>query len=116
MMYSVVGVADITIQSTLRCLFSFAFSFPRRTGRYFILPSDLRESIWQGTILLRQPIRTHLFDYDNFVIQSKDAVTLWARDRLQADVGSSHRFPNLPDLTPNWFVATPFSLVSFMGK
>ncbi|KAG8912337.1 hypothetical protein FRC01_005147 [Tulasnella sp. 417] len=53
--------------------------------QYFVLPSKLRDTIWDGTKLLRQHVRTGTFDYDDFVIKVKDAVNTWARDRLRKD-------------------------------
>lgn len=58
--------------------------------RYFVLPSELRRSIWAGTKLQSQKIRKHVFDYDDFVIRAKDAVGSWARDRLRVDVSLIH--------------------------
>ncbi|KIO23020.1 carbohydrate-binding module family 13 protein [Tulasnella calospora MUT 4182] len=52
---------------------------------YFVLPYELRKSIWEGTALQRQNVRKHVFDYDNFVIKAKDAVISWGRDRLLVD-------------------------------
>lgn len=57
-------------------------------SRYFVLPSKLRETIWDGTKLLRQSVRKGAFDYDDFVIKVKDAVNTWARDRLRKDVST----------------------------
>lgn len=54
--------------------------------RYFVLPFELRKTIWEGTKLQRQTVRKHVFDYDDFVIKAKDAVSSWARDRLRVDV------------------------------
>ncbi|KAG8992788.1 hypothetical protein FRB90_000899 [Tulasnella sp. 427] len=54
-------------------------------AQYFVLPYELRKTIWEGTKLQRQAVRKHVFDYDNFVIKSKDAVSTWARDRLRLD-------------------------------
>ncbi|KIO23021.1 carbohydrate-binding module family 13 protein [Tulasnella calospora MUT 4182] len=53
--------------------------------QYFVLPNKLRDTIWDGTKLLRQPVRTGTFDYDDFVIKVKDAINTWARDRLRKD-------------------------------
>ncbi|KAG8894902.1 hypothetical protein FRC01_012679, partial [Tulasnella sp. 417] len=55
-------------------------------NEYFILPSDLRNIIWNGTKLLRQEVRRSTFDYDGFVIKAKDAVNTSIRDRLRVDV------------------------------
>lgn len=52
---------------------------------YFVLPHKLRNTIWEGTKLLRQSVRKGTFDYDDFVIKVKDAVNTWARDRLRSD-------------------------------
>lgn len=93
----------------------------KNSSQYFVLPSDLRKSIWQGTNLLRQPLRPHLFDYDDFVIRAKDAITVWARNRFQADVrGYSVLFGIIYGEAPkgprayNWCLAPDmFSLVFF---
>ncbi|KAG8894892.1 hypothetical protein FRC01_012686, partial [Tulasnella sp. 417] len=42
-------------------------------AEYFVLPYELRKTIWDGTRLQRQTVRKHVFDYDDFVIKSKDA-------------------------------------------
>lgn len=55
-------------------------------SRYFGLPNQVRWSIWDGTELLRQPLRPQFFGDGNFVISMKDAVTVWVRDRFKADV------------------------------
>ncbi|KAG9040654.1 hypothetical protein FS837_000358 [Tulasnella sp. UAMH 9824] len=55
-------------------------------AQYFVLPYELRKSIWERTNLQRQTVRKHVFDYDNFVIKAKDAVISWGRDRLLVDV------------------------------
>lgn len=57
-----------------------------KSSQYFVLPNQPRQDIWKKAGLLRQPLRSHFFDYDNFVICMKDAVTLWATNRFQADV------------------------------
>lgn len=54
-------------------------------AEYFVLPFELRKTIWEGTKLQRQTVRKHVFDYDDFVIKAKDAVSSWARDRLRID-------------------------------
>ncbi|KIO17420.1 hypothetical protein M407DRAFT_32913 [Tulasnella calospora MUT 4182] len=91
------------------------------SSQYFVLPSELRKSIWQETNLLRQPIRPHLFDYDDFVIRAKDAATGWARNRFQADIrGYSVLFGIIYGKAKNgpraynWYLAADmFSLVFF---
>lgn len=54
--------------------------------QYFGLPNQVRWSIWDGTELLRQPLRPQFFGDGNFVISMKDAVTVWVRDRFKTDI------------------------------
>jgi len=54
-------------------------------AQYFVLPDVLRNSIWENTGLRRQPLRRHIFDYEDFVIQAKGAATTWARDNSKID-------------------------------
>lgn len=54
--------------------------------RYFVLRTDVRRKVWEETKLLRQPILSHFFDYDDFVIRMKDATTHRVRNHFQADV------------------------------
>lgn len=58
--------------------------------RYFVLVSEFRNNIWNGTKLLRQEVRRSTFDYDGFVIRAKDAVNTSVRDRLRVDVRMLH--------------------------
>lgn len=90
-------------------------------SQYFVLPVDLRKEIWQNTNLLRQPIRPHLFDYDDFVILLKNSITVWARDRFQADVrgysvlfGIIYGEANKGPRAYNWYLSADMcSLVFF---
>lgn len=51
--------------------------------RYFVLPHELRNTIWNETKLLNQAICRNTFNYDDFVIKAKDAMNSWARDKLR---------------------------------
>jgi len=51
----------------------------------FVLPHDLRKSIWEGTGLRTQPVRPQLSSQDHFVTKVKDAVGSWARNDLKLD-------------------------------
>lgn len=53
---------------------------------YFVLPHAVRQLLWEGTKLLRQPVRIGVFDYNDFVIRAKDAVSSWARDTYPIEV------------------------------
>ncbi|KAG8964197.1 hypothetical protein FRC00_003443 [Tulasnella sp. 408] len=53
---------------------------------YFVLPHELRQQIWKDTKLARQPVRAGVFDYNDFVIRSKDAVSSWARDKFPIQI------------------------------
>lgn len=53
---------------------------------YFVLPYEFRQSLWRNTKLSNQPLRPGIFDYNDFVIKAKEAVSSWARDRYAAQV------------------------------
>jgi len=54
-------------------------------AQYFVLPHLIRTSIWENTNLRLQPLRHLVFDYEDFVIKTKDAATTWVRDTLKID-------------------------------
>ncbi|KIO17417.1 hypothetical protein M407DRAFT_172304 [Tulasnella calospora MUT 4182] len=91
------------------------------SAQYFVLRNETRRTLWQGANLLHQPIRSHLFDYDDFVIRMKEATTRWAMNRFQADVpGFSVLFGIIYGEAPkgprayNWYLSPDMcSLVFF---
>ncbi|KAG9049470.1 hypothetical protein FS837_010163 [Tulasnella sp. UAMH 9824] len=58
----------------------------KETVKYFVLPSELRRSLWDQTDLQQQLVKPHLFDYDLFVIKTKDKVQFWARDEFPVEI------------------------------
>ncbi|KAG8911653.1 hypothetical protein FRC01_005598 [Tulasnella sp. 417] len=50
---------------------------------YWVLPYELRKTLWDETKLLDQAICRNTFDYDDFVIKAKDRMNSWARDTLR---------------------------------
>lgn len=55
-------------------------------AEYFVLPGAFRRALWEQTNLQRQQVRPHMFDYDIFVIKSKEVVHSWARDTFPAEI------------------------------
>ncbi|KIO26696.1 hypothetical protein M407DRAFT_7675 [Tulasnella calospora MUT 4182] len=56
-------------------------------AEYFVPPGVLvRRSLWEKANLQRQPVRSHLFDYDLFAIKSKAEVHSWAKDGFPVEV------------------------------
>ncbi|KAG8894067.1 hypothetical protein FRB99_001532 [Tulasnella sp. 403] len=67
-------------------LLSDLFEPPNDNGtQYLILPSRLREDIYTSSGLDKSIRRPGAFDYENFVIKSKDAVASWVRDNIALD-------------------------------
>lgn len=87
--------------------------------QYFVLPDKLRDSIYDATQLLNQPVRKGTFDHGDFAIKVKDAVKTWARDRSPTDgysvlfgiiYGEASKGPN----AYNWYLSSNMkSLVFF---
>lgn len=55
-------------------------------AEYFVPPSVLRRSVWEQANLQRQPVRSHLFDYDLFAIKSKAEAHSWAKDAFPVEI------------------------------
>ncbi|KAG8941219.1 hypothetical protein FRC04_004671 [Tulasnella sp. 424] len=90
-------------------------------AEYFVLPSELRRTIWDGTNLQSQKIRRHVFDYDDFVIKAKEAVGSWARGRLRDDeysvlfgvvYGNARRGPK----AYNWYLSNDLHDLVFLDS
>ncbi|KIO23032.1 carbohydrate-binding module family 13 protein [Tulasnella calospora MUT 4182] len=71
----------------------FLFQPYGESAQYFVLRKETRRNLWQAAKLLRQPVRSHFFDYDDFVIRMKEAATRWVTDRYKADVSFVAPFP-----------------------
>ncbi|KIO17418.1 carbohydrate-binding module family 13 protein [Tulasnella calospora MUT 4182] len=56
------------------------------SAQYFVLRNETRTNLWKAANLLRQPVRSHFFDYDDFVIRMKEAATRWVTNRYKADI------------------------------
>lgn len=55
-------------------------------AEYFVLPCVLRRSLWEQANLQRQPVRSHLFDYDLFAMKAKTEVHSWAKNAFQPEI------------------------------
>lgn len=53
---------------------------------YFIPPRVVRQHLWEKADLQSQQVRLHLFDYDVFVIKSKEIIHSWARERFPTEI------------------------------
>ncbi|KAG8895458.1 hypothetical protein FRB99_000575 [Tulasnella sp. 403] len=51
-------------------------------AQYLILPRRLREGIYVSSGLDKRIRRPEVFDFEDYVIKSKDAVTSWGRDNI----------------------------------
>ncbi|KIO23029.1 carbohydrate-binding module family 13 protein [Tulasnella calospora MUT 4182] len=71
---------------------------------YWVLPYELRKTLWNETKLLDQAICRNTFDYDDFVIKVKDKMNSWARDTLRIYVslppGTNPHPPDEPTFCP----------------
>ncbi|KAG8908016.1 hypothetical protein FRB99_000834 [Tulasnella sp. 403] len=57
--------------------------------QYLILPSRLREDIYVNSGLDKRIRRPKVFDFEDYVIKSKDAVTSWVRDNITFNRGGA---------------------------
>ncbi|KAG8902122.1 hypothetical protein FRC00_001563 [Tulasnella sp. 408] len=67
---------------------------------------QLRNVIWNDTKLMRQSVRKSSYDYDSFVIRTKDAVNAWARDTMRIE---ARRGPK----AYNWYLSPDMQSLMF---
>lgn len=53
---------------------------------YFVLPHEFRQQVWRDTKLLCRLVRPGMFDDNDFVIKSKEAVSSWAREQFPVEI------------------------------
>lgn len=51
-----------------------------------MLPHEVRQSLWKESKLPQRLVRPGLFDYNEFVIKSKETIGAWARDKYPVEV------------------------------
>lgn len=91
------------------------------TAEYLGLPAIHCRSLWEKTNLQRQPIQPLFFDYDLFVVKSKDAVHSWAKNTFPAETrgfsilfGSIYGDAKKGPKAYNWYLTSDMcSLVFF---
>lgn len=79
---------------------SLTLSEGESSRRYIMVPCELRKEIWKKAGLQFALIKKGTFDYDDFVIKMKEAVTSWARQEYRMNVRDLRSTSKSPPADP----------------